>query len=407
MTSAAILKNLKWVRLFLIVVSYIGFIFLGMPDSMRGVAGPSIRAEFQLPLDALGTWLIATTIGYLVSSFNGGKILARFGAGRALSVAFALMGAGVIGYGLAPAYPFLILLGLGVGLGAGTIDAGLNTFVAANYNHSLMYWLHAMFGIGATLGPWVMNTVLQSQQSWRVGYLLVGAVGILIALVIMLTTQHWNSLSAQTNPEAEAVPHMPLRETLKLPEVWLSITLYFIYAGIEFIPNEWAYSVMTTVRGIDPKTAGDWMVIYWLSFTIGRLLSGFITLRLNERTYLRLSMVGMVVGALLFAINPQRELGLISLAIIGFSIAPLFPALINSTAQRVGTAHAANTIGFQIAATGTGIGILTSLSGVIAARVSLEIIGVIMATVAIIVFLLHELIIARMRGREQRATTSI
>lgn len=383
--------------LFLVLMSFGSFVMLGMPDGIRGAAWPSIYPEFGVSIGSLGVWLTMGTFGYMVSSFNSGRVLARLGTGRALSLGIGLMGTAVIAYTLVPSWWMLVALGFVFGLGSGTIDAGLNTFVAAHFPPSLMYWLHASFGLGTTLGPLVMVAVISVNQSWRVAYLFAGSIQLTLALIFWLTQKRWND-EPHPSASAQILAHKtPANETLRVPDVWLSVLFFFIYAAVEFTPNEWGVSIMTKERGLDPTTAASWMSTYWGAFTIGRIVPGFITRFLPVNTYLRVMMLGMIVGAGLFALNPTPELGLIGLPILGFSIAPIFPALISSTESRVGVKHVANSIGFQIAGVGFGIGLLQLLAGQIAERISLQAVTVFIVAVAILLLVLHEVMLARTR----------
>ena len=174
----------------ILLLAYVAFISLGLPDGLLGVGWPSIRASFALPLDALGILLIATMAGYLASSFLSGLLVSRLGVGRLLAISCALTGAGLIGYTLAPAWWVMVCLGVIAGLGAGAIDAGLNTYVAANFGEGLMQWLHASFGIGVTLGPVIMTTGLNFFNTWRFGYTVVGVAQIALAVCFLCHPAH-------------------------------------------------------------------------------------------------------------------------------------------------------------------------------------------------------------------------
>ena len=178
-------------RLGLILLAFIAFIALGMPDGLNGVAWPSIRTSFSLPLDALGMLLFAGVAGYLVSSSSSGFMIARIGVGKVLAISCALTGAGLIGYTLVPAWWMMVVLGVVAGLGAGAIDAGLNTYVAANFGAGIMQWLHASYGVGITLGPIIMTFALTSLSSWRAGYAVVGIIQLILAAVFVATLPLW------------------------------------------------------------------------------------------------------------------------------------------------------------------------------------------------------------------------
>jgi len=174
-------------KLGLIILAYVAFIALGMPDGLLGVAWPSVRGSFLIPLDALGSLLFTSTAGYLTSSFLSGRLLALLGVGRVLAVSCALTGVALLGYTLVPSWWMMVSLGVLTGLGAGAIDAGLNTYVAAHFGEGLMQWLHASYGIGVTSGPLIMTLALNAFQSWRVGYISVSGGQLLLAICFTLT----------------------------------------------------------------------------------------------------------------------------------------------------------------------------------------------------------------------------
>ena len=153
MTSS--LKKHPYLRL--VLLAYIAFIALGMADGLLGVAWPSIRGEFSIPIDSLGLLLIASVTGYVTSSFLSGTLVSRFGVGKLLAASYTLAGLALLGYTLVPSWSMLVSLGLFAGLGAGAIDAGLNTYVASHFGEGAMQWLHASYGIGVTLGPVLMT----------------------------------------------------------------------------------------------------------------------------------------------------------------------------------------------------------------------------------------------------------
>ena len=179
-------------RIGLVILAYVAFIALGMPDGLLGVAWPSIRAGFSIPLDAVGMLISTAVTGYLISSFLSGPLIARLGVGRVLAASCALTGVGLIGYTLVPEWWMMVLLGLVAGLGAGAIDAGLNTYVAAHFGEGLMQWLHACYGIGVTLGPIIMTIALTTLNSWRVGYRVVGGFQLALAACFVLTLAMWD-----------------------------------------------------------------------------------------------------------------------------------------------------------------------------------------------------------------------
>lgn len=370
----------------LILLAYIAFIALGMPDGLLGVGWPSMRADFSVPLDALGLLLISGMIGYLTSSFFNGKLLAFLGVGKLLVASCALTGAALIGYTLVPEWWMMVALGVFSGLGAGGIDAGLNTYVAANFGERLMQWLHASYGIGVTLGPIIMTTALAAWNSWRIGYAVVGGFQILLATGFTLTLPMWNQHTTTTADTKKLTDYKtPFLETLRQSRVWLSLSLFMLYTGMEISLGTWAYTLLTESRGIAPEAAGLWAGSYYATFTIGRILAGLYARKAGVNTIVFASLAGALMGVILLWWNPSQWVSLAGVALTGFAIAPIFPAMVSGTSARVGKRFAANTIGMQMAAAGLGGSLLPGLVGILARRISLEMIPVcLLALVALL-----------------------
>ncbi len=377
----------------LVLLAYIAFIALGMPDGLLGVAWPSIRHSFSIPLDAIGMLLAAGTAGYMTSSFLSGPIVTRFGVGKVLAASCALTGIALLGYTLVPTWWFMVLLGIIAGLGAGAIDAGLNTYVATHFSEGLMQWLHASWGIGITLGPIIMTVGLSSTDSWHPGYRIVAGFQLALAACFLLTLPMWNrdEKPAQAGGEKQKLTDYktPLAETLRQPQVWLSILLFFIYVGGETALGTWIYTLLTESRGIDTTLAGFWAGSYWATFSVGRIVAGLFAKRAGVNLLVTGGLAGALVGAILLVWNPSQAINLLAVAVIGFSIAPIFPALMSGTSQRVGDHFAANTIGMQMTATGLGTAVIPGLMGVFARQVSLEIIPICLVVVYISLFGLY------------------
>ena len=381
----------------LILLIFVAFIALGMPDGLLGVGWPSIRASFNVPIDALGALLFVSMIGYLTTSFLSGELTRRWGVGRLLIVSCALTGAGLIGYTLVPQWWMMVALGLAAGMGAGGIDSSLNAYVARHYSAGLMQWLHASYGVGVTAGPLIMTAALTNFRDWRLGYLLVGAVQLVLAVTFWITLPIWqqnNSAPAET--PAEPQPEVNLGQTLKRHRVWLSMLLFFFYVGSEVTMGTWVYSLLTEGRGVNPQLAGYFAGSYWFTFTVGRILAGLVTRKINIQSLVKVCIVAALLAGVVLGLNISAWVNLAAVAVIGFAFAPIFPGLISGTPGRVGQQHSNNTIGMQTAAGSLGGTALTSLVGVLARSYGLEVVPA--AMVAFLACLLVGYIIFERRG---------
>ncbi|HEX2867715.1 MAG TPA: MFS transporter [Ignavibacteriales bacterium] len=388
------------------ILAFIAFISLGLPDGLIGVAWPSMRESFSRPLDSLGMLLVASMAGYLLSSFYSGKVTSRLGVGWLLSFSCLVTGASLLGYTLAPYWWMMIPLAVTAGLGAGAIDGGINTYVAGNFGEHLMQYVHASYGIGITMGPVIMTSGISYFSSWRLGYVAVGSMQILLAASFALTVSMWKKERGAEERGAEergieerekvlSDYKTPIIETLRHMDVWISILLFFIYAGIEATIGSWAYTLLTASRGISSEAAGFIVGSYWATFTIGRILAGIFTKRFRMHSLIRVSLMGAFMGAVLLLWNPFKAVSLIGVVFIGFAIAPIFPGMVSLTHRRVGARFAANTIGMQISSAGLGVAVIPGLTGVLAQRTSLEVIPALILFWIISLFILYSLSIRR------------
>ena len=350
-------KIIHYPKIGLILLVYVAFIALGMPDGLLGVAWPSVRSGFNLPLDAVGILITCSVTGYVISSFSNGILIARFGVGRVLAMSCALTGIGLIGYTFVPQWWMMVALGLLAGLGAGAIDAGLNTYVAAHFHEGLMQWLHACYGIGITCGPIIMTFAVINLSSWRIGYRVVGIFQLILAVCFVATLPMWSrdDNKAKADEPLKLTDYKtPMLQTMQNGKAWLSAALFFFYVGGEVSLGTWTFSLLTEARGIAQGQAGMVTGSYWASFTIGRILAGLYAKKVGVDKLVQGSVIAALAGALLLALNLAPALNLVAVALVGLAIAPIFPALISGTSTRVGDKDAANTIGMQMAASAFG-----------------------------------------------------
>ncbi len=370
----------------LVALTLVAFVSLGLPDGLLGVAWPSMRSGFGLPLDALGLFLLGATAGYLTSSFLNGWLVRRLGVGRLLGLSSLLTCSALLGYTLCPWWPLMPALALLAGLGAGAIDAGLNAWVEAHLAPHMMQWLHASFGIGVTLGPAIMTAGLASTGSWRTGYRVVALCQLAMGIVFLLRARLWDGAPKAAHWERESAEAgsapLPFSATLREPRAWLSALLFLAYSGVELGTGHWAYSYLSEGLGLTAAAAGLWTSAFWASFTAGRIAGGLLGRRVAARRLLSgaLAATAAVASALAFLPLPAAKPFL--LALLGLSIAPIFAGMVSTTSERVGRAHAANAIGMQMSLAGLGAAALPGLMGVAARRLGLAVVPMIAAALA-------------------------
>jgi fucose permease len=368
----------------------IGFVSLGLPEGLLGVAWPSIRATFGLSLDALGMLLATFAAGYFVASAVNGRILAWAGVGAVLSASCAITGLCLVGYALAPSWGLMVALGAALGAGGGTIDAALNVYGAIRHGARVLNWMHAAFGLGAAVGPLIMTAILTRGAEWNLGYLGVGIAQLSLALGYGLLRRRFSITGPRPDTGAPHVDRASMRVLLRGPMTWLSMGLFGVYAGMEIATGQWTFSLFTEGRGIPATTAGVWVSAYWASLTVGRILFGLLVSHVNVDGLLRACMLIAILASGLVWLN---ALPLLALATIGLVLAPIFPSLIATSATRFAAEHTADVIGLQVAGAVLGGAALPGIVGVLAARLGLEVVGPCLVGLAVALFVLHESLI--------------
>ena len=382
--------NTTSTRLLLLTIAYLGFISLGFPDPVAGVAWPSVRDTFSLPQSSFGLVFIALGCGYCASGFFGGKLTQLLGLGNLLWISSGLVAVAMLGSSMAAAWPVFVACAVIWGLGSGGIDAGLNSYVSNHYSARHMNWLHACYSIGATLGPLLMTAALVRAGSWRIGYTLVGGVLGLMTLLFLTTRQRWTAPPQSAG--GGVTPPVSMRAALQVPLVWLQVVLFFLYVGLEFTVGQWSFTVLTESRGLSPDLAGLLTGGYYGAIGVGRVLTGVIAHRTGVDPILRLSMFVAVLGAALFAFAPAGT-GDVALILIGLGLAPVFPCLMSRTPERLGADYSAHAVGFQVSSGMLGGALVPGLTGLIAEQLGLEFASQFAVVLAALLWIMHEVLV--------------
>lgn len=340
------------------------FIMLGLPEGVLGTAWPNMRLDFGRPESALAQLTIGYTLGYFISTVGTGRISARVGLDRTTRVGIAVTAAGLVGYLVAPGWSLALLSSLVLGLGGGTVDASVNADVALRYGPRVMHLLHAMFGIGATVGPLLVRFLAGTDLSWRAAY------AALLVFEVLLLAGHIafrRRELASVKPEESGAEPTPITELVARPQLVLVLMLVYFgfYVGSELALGAWAYSILTEGRGVAEDTAGYMVAAYWGGLTAGRLLFS----ALDERVY-PLHLLRGAVGAALAAIVwfwADTAGSMLALPLAGLAFAGVFPALVLLTPGWLGRDRVAQVVGFQLAASSVGAIASQALLGTVAA----------------------------------------
>ncbi len=352
----------------LLALAGLGFVSLGLPDGLIGVAWPAMRTTFGVPVGALGALLVATTAGYVTASVASGPLLARWGVGPLLAGSCAATAASLGGWAGARSWPAMVALAVLAGLGAGAIDAALNAWAAERHSPRTLSWLHACYGLGTLLGPVVMSQVLLAARPWRLGYALVAAAQAVLATGFFVSRRRWPA----AHGARAALSRTSLAHTLTVGAARLSGLAFFVYAAIEAVAGAWSFSLLAEARGATLGIAATGTGLFWGGLLAGRIVAGLLPAALPPPVLVRSCTVGLVAGAVLVLVASSVPLALLGLALLGAAAGPVFPTLVAVTPRRLGAAHAANAVGVQVAAAALGVAIAPAAVGLLADRIGLE-----------------------------------
>ena len=349
-----------------LVVIYLAFISLGLPDPMLGAAWPLMQVDFGAPLEAAGAVSMVISGGTILSSLLSGRLIARFGNGRLTLFSVMPTAAALVGFALAPSFGWLVVLAVPYGLGGGAVDAALNNYVAAHYESRHMSWLHAFWGVGTMIGPMALSALIAGGLSWRSRYWAVAGFQTMLVLILIFTLPLWGKV-AKLNPnkftgEAGEEPggRVTIPQAIKIPGVKLAMLAFLFYCGVE-------------MRGIDAATAAQGSAAFFSGITAGRILSGFLTMKLSNKRLIWLGVAGIIAGVALLLIPGGAGLAMAGFFMLGLGCAPIFPCMLHETPVRFGIAASQTVMGMQTATAYTGSTLLPPLLGVIASCVSLQI----------------------------------
>lgn len=286
----------------LLIIIYLAFISLGLPDSLLGSAWPTMYREFSVPVSYAGGISMIIAVGTVISSLQSDRLTKRWGTGKVTAFSVLMTAAALFGFSVSHSYAALCLWAIPYGLGAGSVDASLNNYVALHYASRHMSWLHCMWGIGASLGPYIMGYALTGGQGWNMGYRYIAILQIILTAVLIFSLPLWKRQGAdgalQTDGDAKAKP-LSLRQIIKIPGAREVMITFFCYCALEQTAGLWASSYLVLRRGVSAETAAGFASLFFAGITAGRVLGGFLTMKLTDTQMIRLGEGITLLGILL------------------------------------------------------------------------------------------------------------
>lgn len=376
---------------FLLGIIYLSFISLGLPDALLGSAWPNIYLEFEVPVSYAGIISMIIAVGTVISSLLSDCLTKKYGTGKVTAISVGTTALALFGFSISHNFISLCLWAIPYGLGAGSVDASLNNYVALHFSSKHMSWLHCMWGIGATLGPYIMGLVLTNNKPWNDGYLIISILQVVLTIALITSLSKWkkqDSTTTNTKP-------LSLKEIFNIPGAKEIMICFFCYSAIEQTSMLWASSYLNLAEGIDAKTAATFASLFCIGITIGRGINGFIAMKLKDEQMIHMGIVIIFIGI----VSMFLSYSLLGFILIGLGCAPIYPCIIHSTPNHFGANNSQAIIGIQMASAYIGTCLMPPLFGLIARHLSIKLLPIFLLLSLLLMTIMNELLNKKTKGR--------
>ncbi|MBO5292417.1 MAG: MFS transporter [Lachnospiraceae bacterium] len=362
----------------LLMIIYLAFISMGLPDSLLGSTWPAMYEQMNVPVSYAGVLSMIISAGTILSSFFSDRLICRLGTGVVTAGSVCMTAAALLGFSYGNSFGIVCLWAIPLGLGAGSVDAALNNFVAQHYPAKHMNWLHCFWGIGATAGPVILSFWLARGKEWIMGYRTIGLVQLALSAILVLALPLWKKVEQeavlkrsevlQMEEKAECSGVVPVGSLLSLPGVKAVLVAFFCYHAVEMTIGLWSGSYLVLCRHVEAAAAAGFVSLFYVGMTGGRLAAGFLTDWLNERQMIRLGQIILATGVLLTAAGTTELLLKAAFLVMGAGCAPIYPSLLHATPGNFGYQHCQAIMGLQMSAAYVGTTCMAPLFGVLGGR---------------------------------------
>lgn len=377
----------------LLAIIYLSFISLGLPDALLGSAWPTIYEEFQVPISYAGIVSVIISAGTIISSLCSDRLTLKLGTGKITACSVALTAIALFGFSSSHSFLFLCFWAIPYGLGAGSVDAALNNYVALHYTSRHMSWLHCMWGVGASVGPYVMGYALSNGQKWNTGYLYIGLLQIVLTTILFFSLPLWKSRiqpEHQQNKDAITEKTLSLKQIVGIPGAKAIFVTFFCYCALEQTAGLWASSYLVLHKGVEEETAATFASLFFIGITVGRGISGFLTIKLSDKQMIHLGQGIIMIGIFIMLLPFENIFSLIGLILIGLGCAPIYPCIIHSTPEHFGADKSQAIIGVQMACAYVGTCIMPPTFGFIANHFNVAFLPVFLLLILLLMINMYE-----------------
>jgi fucose permease len=375
----------------LLAVIYLSFISLGLPDSLLGSAWPVIYPELNVPVSWSGIIFMIISAGTVISSLQSDRLTKRLGAGKITAISVAITAFALFGFSLSHSFVLLCIFAIPYGLGAGSVDAALNNYVALHFESRHMSWLHCMWGVGASAGPYIMSMAISNSGSWNNGYRIIGVIQAVLSFVIFISLPLWKKKEAGKDSVSKETVTNPisLKEVIRFPGAKEVMLAFFSYCALEQTVGLWASSYLVISRGISEVTATAFAGLFYIGITAGRAVNGFLTFKLSDTKLIHLGQGLIALGIAMLILPLPQIIGLAGFVTIGLGCAPIYPCIIHATPTHFGRERSQAMVGVQMASAYIGTSIMPPLFGLLSVYTGIFMLPVFLLIILAVQFLMY------------------
>jgi len=387
----------------LLAIIYLAFISLGLPDSLLGAVWPSLYTQINVPLSYAGILQMLIAGCTVVSALQSDRLTKKMGTGLVTALSVFTTAVALFGYSTSTAFWQLVLWSIPYGLGAGSVDAALNNYVALHFKSRHMSWLHCMWGLGATAGPLLMSLALTNGGEWQGGYRYVFYIQIVLTIILFMSLPLWKRAPIENVEKIGDITSkrvLSIKEILRIPGAKSVMIMFFGYCALEQTTALWASSYLVLNEGLSPDKAARFAGLFFLGVTVGRAVSGFITIKLSDNQMIKLGLGIISVGIIMILLPLNSDAAYIGLIIVGLGCAPIYPCIIHSTPANFGSDKSQAIIGVQMASAYIGSCLMPSFFGFLSKYVTISFFPIYLIILLIIIAVMHRKLMLQTGNRD-------
>lgn len=391
----------------LLVIIYISFISLGLPDALLGSAWPSMYREMGVPVSYAGIISMIISFGTIISSLQSDRLTKKLGAGMVTAVSVAMTAAALFGFSVSGSFPVLCLWAVPYGLGAGSVDAALNNYVALHYTSRDMSWLHCMWGVGTIVGPYVMGYALTNGMTWNRGYFIISVLQIVLSAALFFSLPIWRKMEkkgieGQHESGTESRKALRLKEIIRIPGAKEIMVTFFCYCAVEQTAMLWGSSYMVLHNGLTAEEAASYASLFCIGITVGRFLNGFLMMRFQDDQMIRAGQAVIIAGIVILLLPFGKVTAVGGLILIGLGCAPVYPCIIHSTPANFGADRSQALIGVQMASAYVGSCLMPPVFGLLANHISASLLPWYLLVIMLLMVIMYTNVIKKTRPNRER-----